>query len=359
MTNRTYSILAIALITTLAACGTDTTNPPVSTPVDSGSSSGGASDTTATNDDAGATDNDAATSSSGGTDAGAPQDAGPTKPVKCQPTDSACIETCSTAACSKEIKACETDTKCVGYIQCLGGCQNGTEPPGNPEGDTCAEKCSNIAGKDAVGLAILSNACTLEKCVEIKKCQQSDQQCASICAQAKCATEVLETQGDKNTGKITACLQGCQGGTTPAWPPVGHKPDVALLPGGVTPTTCTGKCFHSFPLKSIARVFAQDFCLLSSCVIHNYTAPCPQTNNTCITGCRFDKCGLHNLQCSQDPACLDFLVCSQIKSCSTQDCLSKCQQFVLDKHGAADANSANQSFSSILGCLQTQCLGQG
>ena len=356
-----HTIFAVALIASLAACGSDTnTTPTVTTPQDTAS---GGTDSGAQSD-AGSTA-DGSASNGGSADAGSTtvQDAGPTKPKKCQPSDQACITACQGQMCSKEMTACQTDAKCTGFLQCMSGCAQGQEPPGNAQGATCQEKCRNIAGKAAVGLYMNMSSCTLNECVEIKKCpstmpQAQLQQCANICVQAKCNMQTQECDGDEKCKWVTSCVLGCQQGKQPDWPPADFTPDPAFLPNGTTPTDCSGKCYASVPFESGRRMFSNLICQQSQCLKAQYAAPCPQSNMQCINGCMFDKCDGLLGQCTNDAACSAFFACLNIKKCGqNQACSTSCQQHVMKKYGASDAGSAVSTYQEIMSCAISQCVG--
>ena len=360
------AILAAASL--LVACGSDsgTGGGTVTTPTDSGSSSGGgdAGASSGGTDAGGTTDTG---SSSGGADAGGSSggtvDAGPTKPKKCQPADQLCIQGCAAQQCKKEETACTNDTKCAGFVQCIGGCAQGQEPPGNPEGATCPEKCRNIAGKDAVDLYLKLSNCTLNECVEINKCettlpQQQFQQCANLCGQAKCLLPAQECEGDKKCAWVGQCVTDCQANKNPPWPPADHKVDPAWLPGGVTPTTCAGKCFSSVPFETYQRFLTNLICLQSQCMKQPYTTPCPQTNIQCINACALDKCDTVFGSCGDEPACGALFACLNLKACGQDSaCVHSCQKYAMDKYGAADANSAVGTYQNISQCAVSQCVG--
>lgn len=376
MSTKTLAIVAGALVATLAACGTDSTTPSTTGGTSSGGTSSGGdatTDTSGTADTAssgGATDSgssggttDSASSSGGTTDTSSSSGSTDTSTsTTCPITDQACLTTCGNEKCAKEQSACSTNPKCAGFLQCLNNCSQNIDPPGEVTGTTCAEKCRTLAGKDAVDAAVGAQGCVLSKCAEVKKCKQNDpnfQGCANVCVQVRCLESAQNCTDDASCGWLLQCLNTCQ--TTkvdPPWPPKDHTPDAAWLPGGVTPTTCSAKCYGSVPGKSIERFFAAQLCQLSECLLGDYTAPCPQTNATCINNCAFDKCDSTFTACANEPACAGYFACLTAKNCGQDTaCSGACQKLMLDTYGAVDANSATSTYSSIQQCAVGQCVG--
>jgi hypothetical protein len=212
-------ITLIAAVALATGCGSDTGNTGGgggTTDTAAGSDSAGGGGDAATSDGTGGSDAGGGDTASGGDTATGGDTAGSDL---CAANDQLCIASCRNEKCGKEYNACTTNSKCVGFNSCAGGCSQTppVSPPAEVTGTTCIEKCATLAGEEAVKTYQSVVLCVTKSCVESpytpgEKCAQSDEACLQACIVAKCASQSTACDSDKDCTAIFSCASSCGAG---------------------------------------------------------------------------------------------------------------------------------------------------
>mgnify|MGYP007096639053 CR=1 FL=1 len=220
----TALITLVAIAAFASACGSETgtgvatqTDTATATDTagasDTAASDAAAGDTTTTNDTTNIADTTADTAVA---DTSKADTAGSDL---CDNDDQLCLTSCRNAKCSKELSACTTNAKCIGFNSCAGGCQQTppVSPPAEVMGTTCVAKCATLAGEDGVKVYQSVAVCVQKGCIKSaytpgEKCAQTDEACLQDCLTAECAPQSAACDDDKDCMSIFTCLGACPSG---------------------------------------------------------------------------------------------------------------------------------------------------
>lgn len=140
---------------------------------------------------------------------------------KCDYKESACLQTCGNAACTKEAGECAKDAKCTKLGGCLQACQK-ADIPKDVKAVSCGKTCLTDAGESVAAKYYAGQACLGEKCIA---CKAMDQDCQAACASQLCIEQLTACQADTACTLILNCLevqkctdQACAQGCLGKWP---------------------------------------------------------------------------------------------------------------------------------------------
>jgi len=147
-------------------------------------------------------------------DAGPPdtgkKDTGPkdTGPTFCAATDKACLATCMTANCNKEVAACDAAKDCATTGTCLEGCKTAA----------CQTDCLSKNSKAGVKSLFGMQGCQLNSCVKSDydgSCPDAKAAnygaCQNSCFLQTCLNEYVDFATDATALTMNDCFNGCKG----------------------------------------------------------------------------------------------------------------------------------------------------